>query len=128
MRTRGFLLTGLLVALLLAGGGSYYASTHPDGLEFVADKAGFAGSARESPTSGSPLAGYATEGVADDRVGGGIAGVVGALTVLLLAGGLFRVLRGGGPDRAGTELAGGADSHPDSHTDSHIDNHTDSRT
>ena len=32
-RTTGFLLAGLLVALVVAGIGSYYASGSPDGLE-----------------------------------------------------------------------------------------------
>ena len=91
--SRAFLLAGLVVTLLLAGVASYYASSHPDGLEHVAEKAGFIDTAEESPTSDSPLADYATEGVEDDRVGGGIAGVVGSLLVLVLAGGLFWGLR-----------------------------------
>ena len=91
--SRAFLLAGLVATLLLAGVASYYASSHPDGLEHVAEKAGFIDSAEESPTSDSPFADYDTEGVDDDRVGGGIAGVVGALFVLVLAGGLFWALR-----------------------------------
>lgn len=83
----------LLVTLVLAGGLSFYASSHPDGLEHVAEQAGFIDTAEESPTSDSPLADYDTEGVDDDRLGGGIAGVVGSVLVLVLAGGLFWGLR-----------------------------------
>ena len=90
---RAFLVAGLVVTLLLAGFASYYASSHPDGLEHVAEQAGFIDTAEESPTSGSPLADYDTEGVDDDRLGGGIAGVVGSVLVLVLAGGLFWGLR-----------------------------------
>ena len=69
--------------LLLAGVASYYASEHPDGLEHVAEKTGFLDSAEDSPTSDSPLAGYSTEGVDDERLSGGVAGVVGVGLVLL---------------------------------------------
>jgi len=92
-RSRTFLVTGLLVALLVAGVASYYASSHPDGLEYVAERTGFGGTAEDSPAADGPLADYQTEGVDDPRLSGGIAGVLGALTVLLLGGGLFWLLR-----------------------------------
>lgn len=96
MRTRTFLVVGLLAALLIAGVGSYYASTHPDGLEYVAQQAGFADKADDSAAADSPLSDYQVKGVEDERVSGGLAGVVGALVVLLLAGGLaFAVRRRG---------------------------------
>lgn len=90
---RTFLIVGLLTALLVAGVGSYYASAHPDGLEYVAEQTGFIDSAEDSPAADSPFADYGTKGVADARLGGGIAGVVGVLVTLLLAGGLFLLLR-----------------------------------
>ena len=40
MKTRTFLALGLLVCLLVAGVASFYASSHPDGLEYVAEKTG----------------------------------------------------------------------------------------
>lgn len=91
MRTRRFLLAGLLAALLVAGVASYYASSHPDGLNHVAEKAGF--SDQDSTQQRGPFAGYETKGVDDDRLSGGIAGVAGVLLVGVIGGGLFWVLR-----------------------------------
>jgi len=91
--SRRFLAGFLLVSLLVAGVASYYASAHPDGLEYVAGKVGFIDSAEESSAAKSPLADYSTKGVDNDRVSGGIAGVAGSALVLVLAGGLFWVLR-----------------------------------
>lgn len=93
MSRRVFLATALVVALLVAGVGSYYASSHPDGLERVAGQTGFADSAEESATADSPLAGYGTRGVDSPRLGTGVAGVVGALTTLLLTVALTYAVR-----------------------------------
>ncbi|WP_309649463.1 PDGLE domain-containing protein [Nocardioides sp.] len=93
MRTRTFVITGLLVALLVAGVGSFYASSHPDGLEYVAGKTGFLDSAEDSPTSDSPFADYQTAGVDDERLGGGLAGVIGVLLTLVIAGGVAYAVR-----------------------------------
>ncbi len=79
--------------MLVAGGVSYYASSHPDGLESVAERTGFADAADEPKTSDSPLADYSTRGVDDERVSGGVAGVAGVALVLVLMGGLTVVLR-----------------------------------
>lgn len=92
-RQRRFLAVGLLVALLIAGVGSYYASSHPDGLEYVAGKTGFLDSADDPVDTGSPFADYGTRGVDDERLSGGIAGVAGVGLTLLIGGGLFWVLR-----------------------------------
>lgn len=91
--TRALLLTGLLVSMFLAGIGSYYASAHPDGLEYVAQRTGISDSARQHASSDSPFADYSTRGVDNARLSGGLAGVVGTTLVLVLAGGLFMVLR-----------------------------------
>ncbi|WP_369139719.1 PDGLE domain-containing protein [Modestobacter versicolor] len=92
-RTRTVVLVGVVVALLIAGVGSWYASSSPDGLEATAAEQGFDGTARDSVTADSPLADYATDGVEDPRLSGGLAGVAGVLLVLALAGGLTLVLR-----------------------------------
>jgi cobalt/nickel transport protein len=93
VKRRTFLALGLLVALMIAGFASYYASSHPDGLNFVAEKAGFVDREQPSATSDGPFAGYQTSGIADDRLSGGVAGVAGALLVLTIGSGLFWVLR-----------------------------------
>lgn len=89
----------LLVALLLAGVVSFYASGSPDGLERVAEDHGFIDTADEHATAGSPLADYQASGIEDSRLSGGAAGVAGALVVLVLAGGLTFVLRRRKPSR-----------------------------
>lgn len=94
---RRFFGAALLVTLLVAGGLSYLASAHPDGLEHVAATTGFGDTARDSATSGSPFADYATAGVDHPWLGGAIAGIVGVVVVLVLAGGLTLVVRRRGP-------------------------------
>jgi cobalt/nickel transport protein len=93
VRTRSFFVVGLVVALLIAGVASYYASTHPDGLEYVAEQVGFADTAEEHAVADGPLADYQVEGVEDERLSGGLAGVAGALVVLLLTAGLVYAVR-----------------------------------
>jgi cobalt/nickel transport protein len=93
MSRRTFFAGALVVALLLAGFGSFYASAHPDGLEHVAEQTGFLDSADEPKTGDSPLADYRTKGVDDDRLSGGIAGVAGVGVVLLVMSGLAYGLR-----------------------------------
>ena len=95
----------LLVALIVAGGLSYFASSHPDGLDSVtlhgcrAVEVGgeeqLAGSCIAQPaqhpaTAGSPLADYSLGG-RDGTVGP--AGIIGVLVTAAVASGLFRVLR-----------------------------------
>jgi cobalt/nickel transport system permease protein/cobalt/nickel transport protein len=92
-RTRTFVVIGLAVALLVAGVGSRYASSSPDGLESTAAAQGFGHTARDSAAADSPLADYAVSGVDDGRLAGGLAGVIGVLLVLGLAGGLTLVVR-----------------------------------
>ena len=72
----------MLVALLLAGVASFYASGDPDGLTKVSEDQGFAQTEQEHQTGDGPFAGYETKGVADGRLSGGMAGVVGSLVVL----------------------------------------------
>jgi cobalt/nickel transport protein len=91
--TRRVVVVGLLMSALLAGVVSFYASSHPDGLEHVAGGLGFAASARDSATAGSPLAGYAVEDVGDPRLSGGLAGLSGVLVVGLVMTALLLLLR-----------------------------------
>lgn len=114
MRNRTFFVIALVAALLVAGGVSYFASSNPDGLEYVAEKVGFADAAEDSPSADSPLSDYQVKGVENDALSGGLAGVLGALVVLVLAGGLAWLVRrrGSGPDPAagsGPELDASSD-------------------
>jgi hypothetical protein len=83
----------LAVALVLAGIVSYYASSSPDGLNRVAQDKGFSDTAKAPGAGESPLSGYTSSGVDNSRLSGGLAGVVGVLVVLTLAGGLTYVVR-----------------------------------
>ena len=90
-RNAGLLLAGLLVALLLAGVASHYASSEPDGLNKVAIDKGMDRQEKESATAGSPLAGYGVEGVSSERLSGGLAGVIGVIATFTVAGGVTYV-------------------------------------
>jgi hypothetical protein len=85
--------TGLVVSLVLAGGVSYYASSDPDGLEKVAGDVGFLDSAKESAVEDGPLAGYGVAGVDNERISGGLAGVIGVASTAAVSFGLFYTLR-----------------------------------
>ena len=102
--TRVVLAMGLLVALLLAGVVSGFASSSPDGLERVAEDEGFASKAEEHAAADGPFADYELRG------GGatGVAGVVGVVVVLVLATGGAYALRGRGSTRNSAR-----DSRPD---------------
>jgi cobalt/nickel transport protein len=102
-RTTGFFLGFLVVTLLVAGGLSYVASGDPDGLDSVTlagcelgpDGEPVAGTciaqnADEHALADGPLADYAVSG-GEGTVGA--AGVIGVVVTLVVAGGLFWVLR-----------------------------------
>lgn len=95
----------LVVALIIAGGLSYFASSDPDGLDTVTldgcqvsevdgteqlDGTCIAQNAQDHATAGSPLADYSVGG-GEGTVGA--AGILGVVVTLVLAGGLFWVLR-----------------------------------
>jgi cobalt/nickel transport protein len=105
-RDRNFLLIGLLVALVLAGVVSSFASGSPDGLDSVAregctfDSSGeitggdcLAKREADNQTADSPLAGYGIRGIGNDYLSTGLAGVIGVLVTLGLGYGLVRLAR-----------------------------------
>jgi cobalt/nickel transport protein len=84
-----FYIGGLLVSLVLAGFVSFYASSHPDGLEKVAEEVGFLETAKDPATAGSALANYGVAGVENERASVGVAGVIGVAATGIVATGLF---------------------------------------
>ncbi|MEU9122942.1 energy-coupling factor ABC transporter permease [Streptomyces sp. NPDC048506] len=86
-------LAGLAAALVCAGGISYYASTSPDGLEKVAHDQGIDTKTKGHATKDSPLADYSVKDIADPRLAGGLAGVIGVGATLAVGTGVFVVLR-----------------------------------
>lgn len=88
-----FYLSFFLVAIALAGGASYYASSQPDGLEKVADEEGFLDTAKDSAVADSPLSDYGIVGLDNERLSVGLAGVIGVVATALVALALFTLLR-----------------------------------
>ncbi|UKY50730.1 energy-coupling factor ABC transporter permease [Streptomyces inhibens] len=86
-------LAGLAAALVCAGGISYYASANPDGLEKVAHDHGIDAKAKDHATKDSPLADYSVKDIADPRLAGGLAGVIGVGATLAVGTGVFVVIR-----------------------------------
>lgn len=93
VRTRTLLIAGAVVALVLAGVISFYASQSPDGLEKVAADKGMDQKVEDHGLADSPLADYGVEGVDNERLSGGLAGVLGVAATLVVAGGGFWVLK-----------------------------------
>jgi hypothetical protein len=102
---------GVLLSLLLAGVVSFYASSEPDGLNKVAEDHGFAANAADSANASIPTAGYAISGISDERLSGGLAGVLGVVVVLVIAFGVFWLLARGRKDGA-ADAATGAGARP----------------
>ena len=105
MTTKRFFVGFLLVSLILAGIVSYYASSHPDGLEKVAADKGINSQEEDHSLKDSPLGDYGVKGVDDARLSGGLAGVIGVGAVLLVGGGLFWTLRQRGTASTGRSEA-----------------------
>lgn len=104
-RRSTFLLGFLVVALLIAGGLSYLASSAPDGLDSVTlhgcqvaetggdeqlDGTCIAQNAKDHPLGSGPFAAYSVGGAGGST---GLAGVVGVVVTVLVAGALFWLLR-----------------------------------
>jgi hypothetical protein len=87
------IILGFAASLVLAGGVSYYASSHPDGFEKSAGEIGFLDTAEESPLAGSPLAEYGVAGVENERLSGGLAGLIGVASTAAISFGIFYALR-----------------------------------
>ena len=105
-RRRNLVLFGGALALVLvtAVGLSQLASDQPDGLEYVAEQEGFAGSADEHGLSEAPLAGYGENLDGTESTNVALAGLIGVIVTLGLGFGVFWLIRAGGspPESAGS--------------------------
>ncbi|MEU9555471.1 energy-coupling factor ABC transporter permease [Streptomyces fumanus] len=86
-------LTGLVTSLVLAGFVSFYASANPDGLEKVAADKGIDKTAEEHAAADSPLADYGVKDIADARLSGGLAGVIGVGVTVVAGSAVFWAVR-----------------------------------
>ncbi|MES9521753.1 energy-coupling factor ABC transporter permease [Streptomyces capoamus] len=86
-------ITGLVTSLVLAGFVSFYASASPDGLEKVAHDKGIDKKAEKHASSDSPLADYGVKDIADARLSGGLAGVIGVGVTVVAGSAVFWALR-----------------------------------
>ena len=109
-KLRWFLAGGLLVALVLAGVVSNFASSSPDGLDATTlkgctvDAKGnitggqcMAQQAGSHQTKDSPLAGYGIAGIKNRYLSNGLAGAAGVLLTFGIGAGLFWLVRRRGP-------------------------------
>ncbi|GAA0502906.1 membrane protein [Paractinoplanes deccanensis] len=108
-----FLAGGLLVALLLAGVVSSFASGSPDGLDYTA-REGCTFNADGEITGGtcmaqqegdhqladSPLADYGIKGIDNEYLSTGLSGVLGVLITFAIGGGVFWLVRRRGQSAA----------------------------
>ncbi|MCQ4197765.1 PDGLE domain-containing protein, partial [Streptomyces parvulus] len=76
-----------------AGFVSFYASANPDGLEKVAADKGIDRKAEEHANADSPLADYGVEDIANARVSGGLAGVIGVGVTVVAGSAVFWAVR-----------------------------------
>lgn len=95
-RTAAFAAIGAVVALALAALASPFASSHPDGLEKVAEDRGFierAASEAEALWKGSPFPDYGVAGVRGEAASTGLAGFIGTAAVFGAGFALIRLFR-----------------------------------
>jgi cobalt/nickel transport protein len=93
MKQKTFLISGFIASLFLAGIVSFYASSHPDGLEKVASNIGFIDSAEDHTYSDGILADYGVKGIDNSRLSTGAAGVIGVVATGAVSTGLFFLIR-----------------------------------
>ena len=92
-KDKKFLVAGFALTIFLAGFVSFYASSHPDGLEKVAEDIGFLETAKDHSNANGALADYSVKGLDNARLSTGAAGVIGVLVTAGVSTGLFLVLR-----------------------------------
>lgn len=97
VKTGTFILLGLLFSLVLGIFISPFASSHPDGLEWVAEEKGFLESAENTePTwNSSPIPDYAVPGIENEGIATASAGLIGTLLLFGSGWGFAKLVSGG---------------------------------
>ena len=89
----GLIIAGLIVAVLLATFVSPFASSSPDGLEKVAADKALDTEVEDHGLADGPLADYGVEGVHNERVSTGLAGLIGVAVTFAVGFGVFAVIK-----------------------------------
>jgi hypothetical protein len=92
-RNRRLFIIGLLVAVAVAVIAAQFASSDPDGLEYVAEQEGFAETAEDHALGDGPLADYGENLTNSSRVNTALAGLLGTLATLGVGYGVFWLAR-----------------------------------
>ncbi|MEW6447683.1 MAG: PDGLE domain-containing protein [Bacillota bacterium] len=93
---------GLIVALLIAGALSPFASPYPDGLEKVAETKGFIDQGEGKEVVHAPIPDYTTPGLKSEGTATAVAGIMGTVITFAAAYGVGRILkqrRSAAPDK-----------------------------
>jgi len=80
------------ITVIIAVLAAFFASTHPDGLDFVAEKFGFAEKGQERT---APMPDYSLKFLPEGGVSTSLAGIAGILITISLFWGSAYALRGG---------------------------------
>ncbi len=88
-----FMFIALILCILLAVFVSPFASSHPDGLEKVAEDKGFLEESEgQEVWKSSLIPDYTMPGINNERIATGIAGLAGTLLVFALAWGIGKLI------------------------------------
>jgi hypothetical protein len=92
-RALGLFALGLLITVFVAVVLSQFASSEPDGLEYVAEDQGFANTAEDHDLADAPLADYGENLESSGAISTGVAGFIGVIAALGVGFGLFWLIR-----------------------------------
>ncbi len=81
-------ITGLFIAIAIAVFLSPFASSHPDGLEKVAEDKNFLQAAEEKEIIKAPVPDYSMPGIKNKTIAGSVAGLIGTIIVFCIAYGI----------------------------------------